>query len=84
MSSYPHHGTSRHPEVKMAPVKSSTIESVGYHQESSTLFVTFKSGDHYLYNGVTPQLHDAFMKSPSKGKFFHSLIRGKYQHSKLK
>lgn len=83
-SHYPHHETSRHPNVTMAPVKSSNIQSVGYHPESSTLFVIFKDGAHYVYNGVKPQVHQAFMSAKSKGKFFHTLIKGRYQHSKLK
>lgn len=81
----PHHETSRHPDVKMVPVDSSNIHSVGYHPASQTMWVIFKdSGDHYVYNGVTPKVHADFMASKSKGKFFHSQIKGKYQHSKLK
>jgi hypothetical protein len=83
-SHYPHPETSRHPQVSMVPVKSSNIHSVGYHQESSTMWVIFKDGAHYIYNGVKPAVHAALMKSPSKGKFFHANIKGKYGHTKLK
>jgi hypothetical protein len=48
------------------------------------MWVIFKDGAHYIYNGVKPAVHAALMKSPSKGKFFHANIKGKYQHSKLK
>jgi KTSC domain-containing protein len=80
----PHEQTSRHPQVSMVPVESSNIHSVGYHPASSTMWVIFKDGGHYVYNGVKPKVHADFMASKSKGKFFHTQIRGKYQHSKLK
>jgi hypothetical protein len=83
-SHYPHHETSRHPQVSMVPVKSTNIQSVGYHPDSSTLWVIFKDGAHYIYNGVKAPIYAAFLRAASKGKFFHSQIKGRYQHSKLK
>lgn len=68
----------------MVPVKSSNVESVGYHEPSQTLHIKFKTGGHYSYPGVTPEAHKAFVGAESVGKHFSQNILGKFPHTKLK
>jgi hypothetical protein len=69
--------------VKMERVKSSNIESVGYHHESQTLHVIFKTGGHFTYSKVHPVLFHNFMQAKSKGAFFHEFVKGKHESKKL-
>jgi len=67
----------------MIPVKSSNIESVGYHEESGALHVVFKDGGHYIYHKVSPANFERFMTAPSKGAFLHRFIKKQHQHTKI-
>lgn len=55
-------------------VKSSNIEAVGYF-DGAGLFVQFKSGKVYQYPKANKELYLDFIKSDSKGKFFHKNIK---------
>ena len=71
-------------EFTMFPIiGSSNIIAVGYHNESREMRVTFKGGKTYAYTDVPPETHMALMTSESKGKFFHSNIRGKFETAKV-
>lgn len=59
----------------MKPVKSEAIEAVGYNAASRTLHVHFRNGRKYLFKDVSPQKHEALMKSESKGRHFMAHIR---------
>jgi hypothetical protein len=65
------------------PVKSSNIESIGYHHETSTLHVHFKNGGHFLYHNVSPAVYQGLLKSDSKGKYLHQNIKRNYRHTKV-
>ena len=73
--------------VEMIPVESSNILGVGYDDEEDTLYVTFHSGGvsggRYRYEGVRKEIYEAFMAAPSKGKFFHASIKGRFLFEKL-
>jgi hypothetical protein len=75
--------TNPHPEVQLLPVKSSNIKSIGYHENSGTLHVVFHDGTHWTYDHVPPGKYERLMNSPSKGKFFHTEVKGKHQSTKL-
>lgn len=59
----------------MPDVVSSVIRSVDHDGESG-LFVTFASGQTYVYDGVPHALYDELLRAPSKGTFFNEEIRG--------
>lgn len=63
-------------------LNSSNIASVGYDSDESLLEVTFKSKSTYQYEGFPADLHEAFMKAPSKGKFFAQYIKNEYAFTK--
>ena len=69
--------------MKRTPVKSSNIASVGYDSASRTLEVEFISGGVYKYSSVAPATALAFRKSKSKGQYFASFIKNKFEGIKL-
>lgn len=71
------------PAIAHTPVKSSQIASVGYDATTKTMEIKFKTGGHYSYPGVTPDVHAKFMAAESIGKHFSQHIRGKYESKRL-
>jgi hypothetical protein len=65
--------------IVIRPIEgSSQIAGIGYDQSIKILRVQFKSKkgpSEYDYHGVEPEVHEAFMNAPSKGKFLHSQIK---------
>jgi hypothetical protein len=57
---------------------STAIKFFRYRSATRQLFVTFITGREYVYDGVPPDVHDAFRASGSKGRFFNSEIRDRY------
>lgn len=68
-------------DVKMIEVESSNIAAIGY--KNNTLFVNFKNGSLYSYDGVEKELFEEMLKSDSKGKFLNREIKGIYSYMKL-
>lgn len=69
--------------MKMTPVKSSQIESVGHDETTSTLYIQFKSGGKYSYAGVSAETFQNFLHAESLGKYFGSEIKGRYPFTKI-
>lgn len=61
--------------MKMAPVKSSNVEEVGYDPEARILAVKFKSGGVYHYSDVPPNLFEEMNKADSIGSFIARRVR---------
>lgn len=63
----------------MIPVESSSISEVGYDPETAELQVRFKrSPKVYVYQGVSQEVFDQLMASPSKGGFVNREIKSVY------
>jgi hypothetical protein len=62
-------------------VNSSVISSVKY--ENGMLVVYFKSGNTYVFNGVSHSVASGLLAADSKGKYFNSNIMGKYNSIKI-
>jgi hypothetical protein len=62
-------------------VVSDNIDCIGY--QLGKLFIRFKSGAAYAYDGCPYTYFDALQKVESAGKFFHSFIRSKLHYTKL-
>lgn len=72
-----------HHHIEHTLVDSSNLESAGYHPESQTLAVTFKSGGTYHYHGITPKQYEAFRSAESKGGWVHAhLVKPKHPFTK--
>ena len=70
-------------EITMFPVDSSNLAAIGYDAPTLTLRVRFHSGETWQYPGVSQNVFETFLYSSSKGKFFNTYIRGKYEGYKL-
>ena len=56
-------------------VQSSSISSVGYDRDSSTLEVEFLNGSVYQYFGVPESIFNGLMSAPSKGTFLNQFVK---------
>ncbi|MCC7553993.1 MAG: KTSC domain-containing protein [Methanobacteriaceae archaeon] len=70
--------------MKMKPVSSSNLNSVGYESSSKKLRIEFHSGGLYEYSGVPSSTYDSLMSASSKGSYFHNNIKDRYPTSKLR
>jgi hypothetical protein len=70
-----HHGG-----VRMLPVTSSQIKSVGY--ASNTLYIEFLKGAVYSYDKVPEDVYNVLLLAKSVGKYFASDIKGKFDYGK--
>ena len=72
-------GTSIVSRMKRVPVESRALAAVGYSKRLRALEIEFRNGAIYRYLDVSPQVHTALMAAPSKARFYHQNIRGKYR-----
>ena len=68
--------------IKFQSVQSSNIQSVGYDETTSTLFVKYTSGT-YKYENVDKKVYEGLLTSDSKGRFMNENIKGQYTYSKV-
>ena len=60
---------------------STTIRKSEYDPETRILSVWFvTSGRRYDYDGVPPEIYDAFGNAFAKGRFFNDFIRDRFQY----
>ena len=69
---------------KMIPVESSLIAEIGYEDEKEELYVEFKRGGLYMYQGVPKPVFTAMLNAISKGKFFLDNVKNQYEYVKVK
>lgn len=69
--------------MKMIPVDSSNVESVGYDEGSSTLQVSFKKGGMYQYFDVPKDVFEALRDASSVGGYLASHIKGRFRYSRV-
>ena len=71
--------------LRLYPVESSVVASLGYDDESQTLFVRFHgSGSSYLYEGVNQATLDELIESDSIGSYVNRVIKPRHKGRKLK
>jgi hypothetical protein len=72
------------PYIPTEPVQSSNIEAIGYHRQTQTLRIAFKSREGpprvYDYPMVPEREYQKLMEAESKGRFFNSRIKPMYAH----
>jgi lysyl-tRNA synthetase, class II len=68
--------------MKLVPVKSTGIESVGYDFHKQILVVVFRNGAVYQYLEVPKDVYKALIEAPSKGKFYLANIREVYEYER--
>jgi hypothetical protein len=65
--------------VKIMPVESSTLATVGYDESNALLQLEFRSRAVYHYFAVPAAAHAALLAATSKGSYFNRAIRGRYR-----
>lgn len=66
--------------MHMTTVDSSTLATIAYDPSAQLLQLEFRDRSVYRYLGVPAEVHQAFLLSPSKGRFFNRAIRGVFPH----
>ena len=73
-------------EITMIAVESSNIESYSWDankKSTGTMFLKFKNGRTYSYSKVPVDVFNAFISAESKGKYFSSNIRNKFETTQI-
>jgi len=63
---------------------STVIEHFSYDPDSSSLKVTFVSGNIYIYLDVPEKIYTALKIAGSKGRYFNYFIKDKFKFKKIK
>ncbi|GAG89173.1 unnamed protein product [marine sediment metagenome] len=71
------------PGIKMIPVVSSNVESIGYDEKTRRLGVKFLRGAAYVYADVPLEKWQGCDLGGSVGKWLHKEIIGKYASEKV-
>jgi hypothetical protein len=69
--------------MERTPITSTTLNAVGYDEDSQTLEMEFKTGSVYQYAGVPSSEFEGLMNADSKGKYFNANIKNRYPFTKL-
>jgi len=69
--------------VDMTPVVSSNIEAIGYDPDAEQLFVNFKNGTSYRYDGVPQHEYNSFRFAGSHGQYLNVFIKNNYAYTQL-
>ena len=64
--------------IEMLAVESSNILELGYDEPAEVLYVTFKSGATYTYDGVPYYAYEELLHADSIGQYFNKQIKTVY------
>lgn len=72
-------------KIENQAIESSNLKSLTYDSYDKNLIIEFKGKENnkYSYKDVPEELVENFLKSESKGKFFHTNIKNKYEYKKI-
>ena len=68
---------------EMQPVSSSNVDSVGYDENTETLYVQFLNGTIYEYKNVPIMVFEQLLSSPSIGSYMHRNIKGIFSYQRI-
>ena len=66
------------------PVESAWITDLTYNRPNKTLTMRLSNGRTYSIPGITRSIFDQWIKTPSKGKYFHDRIKASYNVKRIK
>lgn len=69
--------------MERTKVNSSSIASIGYDPESKQLYVEYKNGGVYAYQGVTPEHYQTLLNAKSLGSHVVKHIKPHFKHTKI-
>jgi len=67
----------------MQPVSSSNVESIGYDENTESLFIRFLNGTLYEYKNVPKVIHEQLMAAPSIGSYLHRNVKGIFAYERI-
>lgn len=65
------------------PVQSTWISNLTYNRPNKVLTMRLSNGRSFSIPGITRTTFDKWVKSPSKGSFFHNSIKNKYSLTRI-
>jgi len=68
---------------EMISVDSSTIESIGYDDNSQIVYVRFINGGLYSYHDVPFDEYENLLNASSCGSYLHNYYKGTYSYEKI-
>jgi len=68
---------------KWIKVASSNINAIKYEISSQVLEIKFNDGHVYSFSNVPGTIYLGMVSAPSKGKYFHQNIQGKFQSARI-
>lgn len=69
--------------MERTPVLSSNLRAVGYDPGTRSLEIEFRMGRLYLYSNVPETVYHGLMEAPSKGRYHHRYILGRYRYQRI-
>ncbi len=66
------------------PVQSAWITDLVYNRPNKVLTMKVSNGRAYSIKGITRTTFEQWVKSPSKGRFFHNRIKDSYQVERIR
>jgi len=66
-----------------ARLDSSSLHSVGYVAQTSTMEVAFRNGSVYRYFGVPLKVYEDLLSADSKGRYFIAAIRTSFRFQRI-
>lgn len=64
--------------IRMVRVDSTLLEAVGYDARTRTMELVYDSGSVRRFLGVPPEVYRGLRHAPSKGRYYHRHVRGRY------
>jgi hypothetical protein len=64
-------------------VLSSWIKEIKYNRKKRQLLLILGNNNRYTIDGISRTIFDKWKTSPSKGKYFHQIIAGKYKANRI-
>lgn len=58
---------------------STNISRLKYDDQIGTLYIEFRSGKEYKYEGVDYETWNNFISAPSAGQYFNSVIKNRFK-----
>lgn len=68
--------------MRMVPFSSRSIAAAGY--DSGVLVVAFRGGGVYEYRGVPESTASQLFSAASKGRYYQTFIKGRYQSVRVR
>src|ERR1051325_9801182 len=66
-------------ELRLYPVDSTSVELIGYDSESQALYVRFRGGGLYRYEGVEASLVKELLEAESIGRYLNYTVKPRYR-----